>query len=739
MVKDRHIVHPPGDEHENATQPRLPTSTTNPGTNKSAFEQTGRPAHGIEDADAGPNRQFAAGWLVPGLLGSGALLGGAVLIALRAHHRTQQRYRVPGRAIAAPPHELRAVEKTAVGTGGPATEAIDQLDRLLRHLAAHSEHRPALMAVELAEETVTLHLDEPADLPDPWRGSGRDWSTGLDVQVPDEDVLPPYPLLASVSQDDDGHLWLLELERLRTVDVTGSAEHGLALVRHLAAELALTPWSRIAQVDTVGVADELAPLDPVRLRHHRADDETFFTHLRAQIQTTQKTGDGDPEPFHALLLSRDVDSHQVRALVDLARRQQPRSGLAVVRLGAGEPDGVTFDVTADGRLSVPDLGLDGNAAGLSSGEASACAAIIDLTRHATVVPMPRDDEARGWRAFADHAGALVDGLTEPRPAGEAGPGSLLPEATERYEATSAATAQDVESLAPVVPAPARNALRQADPNLDRDLTEWRDPHSRRPKLAVLGPVTATVHRAVPRVAERKAYFTELLAFLALHPKGVSSRQVQDAFGLKASRARTDLALLREWRGADPLTGAQHPPPATASPAHAARGTSGDQLTGVLVDLDLFRRLRARAQARGADGMPDLLSALHLVTGQPFSNLRDAGWSWLLDEERVHEIATFAVVDVAHIVATDALTRDALGRARLAAETACRAAPYDDVCRLDLAKVTEADGHGHQAEEILNRQIFTRGDDDLPPIDLPRRTRAVVKNNGWGEQRPANKN
>jgi hypothetical protein len=257
-------------------------------------------------------------------------------------------------------------------------------------------------------------------------------------------------------------------------------------------------------------------------------------------------------------------------------------------------------------------------------------------------------------------------------------------------------------------------------------------------LVLLGPVTATVRGAVARVAERKAFFTELLAFLALHSTGVSSRQVQDAFGLKASRSRTDLALLREWLGTNPRTGEQHLPPATSSPAHEARGTGGYQLRDLLVDLDLFRRLRARAQARGAEGMPDLVAALELVSGQPFSSLRDQGWNWLLDEERVHETSTFAVVDVAHIVVTDALSRGDLGRARFAAETACRAAPYDEVCRLDLAKVTEAEGHGDQAEEILDRHVFNRTDDHLPPIDLPGRTAQVVKNNEWGHPKRPDK-
>ena len=48
----------------------------------------------------------APGWLVPGLTGAGAVLAGVVLLAVRAHRRTQLRYRRPGQTIAPPPPEL---------------------------------------------------------------------------------------------------------------------------------------------------------------------------------------------------------------------------------------------------------------------------------------------------------------------------------------------------------------------------------------------------------------------------------------------------------------------------------------------------------------------------------------------------------------------------------------------------------------------------------------------------------
>jgi hypothetical protein len=131
---------------------------------------------------------------------------------------------------------------------------IDQLDRLLRHLAAVMDEVPKLNAAEVGRETVTLHLAESADLPTPWAGSSVTWTANLDSPVGDEDVLPPYPLLASVGQGADGDLWLLDFERIGSGVLAGDPERATALARHLAAELALSPWTVISTVDTIGVA-----------------------------------------------------------------------------------------------------------------------------------------------------------------------------------------------------------------------------------------------------------------------------------------------------------------------------------------------------------------------------------------------------------------------------------------------------------------------------------------------------
>jgi biotin transport system permease protein len=59
----------------------------------------------------------------------------------------------------------------------------------------------------------------------------------------------------------------------------------------------------------------------------------------------------------------------------------------------------------------------------------------------------------------------------------------------------------------------------------------------------------------------------------------------------------------------------------------------------------------------------------MAEGEPFSHLRERGWSWLLHGERLHETIGCAIVDTAHVIVVDALARADLATARTAAETA----------------------------------------------------------------------
>jgi nucleoid-associated protein YgaU len=677
------------------------------------------------------------GWLMPGLTGAGAVLAGAVLLAVRAHRRTQLRYRRPGQTIAPPPPELIRAEKTAFVSGAPLTDGIEQLDRVLRHLAATVEAEgralPVLAGLTLARGRVTLHLGEAADLPFPWEGEGSEWATLLGDSVPDSDEIPPYPMLVTVGQDNAGRLHLLNLENLRALTLTGEPVAATALARHIAAELALNPWSLLVEVDAVGVGEELAALDSMRLRHH-APDSTVVERIVTELRKAEQPGFGEPDPFRVVITT---SVHDATRLTNIVRSASSRLGAAVVAMDTSPvPGSAAVELTKDGRLRVADLGLDLVAAGLTSDEAAACAAIVDLTRESPAVSMPTFTQAAdGWRSLTDQAGALSEELTDAREDGPVGDGSLLPNPAEKYTEVAATITADVEALAPVVPDQVRRDVEDADPMLDDDVAAWFSEECPFPRLTLLGPVTARAHGTiVPAITKRKPYFVELLAFLALHPEGKTGNAVADAFSIGSSRARTDLGHLREWLGTNPRTGRLHLPAAAASRTYEQTGVKTYQVEDVLADVDLFRRLRARGEARGAEGIDDLTTALRLVEGPPFDYLRERGWSWLLDGDRLNETIGCSIVDTAHIVVLDALVKGDLATARNAADTACRAAPYDDICRLDLVKVAVAEGHDDVADQILTDDVFNRTDDHLPPIDLPERTDLVVGKQGWGSAR-----
>ena len=144
-----------------------------------------------------------------------------------------------------------------------------------------------------------------------------------------------------------------------------------------------------------------------------------------------------------------------------------------------------------------------------------------------------------------------------------------------------------------------------------------------------------------------------------------------------------------------------------------------------MDADLFRRLRARGESRGPEGIEDLRRALELVTGRPYDQPRNRGYGWLVDTPFDHYL-TAAIVDVAHIVATFGLTEGQPKLALWAAEKAIAAAPSEDKPRLDLARAMKAMGQDAEAENYLRREVFNRSDDDRAPLDPSERTKRIAE-------------
>jgi hypothetical protein len=270
-----------------------------------------------------------------------------------------------------------------------------------------------------------------------------------------------------------------------------------------------------------------------------------------------------------------------------------------------------------------------------------------------------------------------------------------------------------------------------DPALDADLTEWRDPDSARPKLRLLGPIELhAIGEKSQAVERRAAYYAELAAYLACRPEGATPEQAAAAFGLQHNSLHTRIGELRKWLGTNPATGTWHLPESNASPASRTRGRPVYQLEGLLCDADLLRRLRARGQARGPEGIDDLREALDLVAGAPFDQMRPGGYGWLAENPEDHFL-TAGAVDVAHIVATHALAEGRPELAVWAAEKAIMAAPSEDKPRLDLARALAALGDRERAEQYVDREIHNRSDDDGPPPDPSYRTAQILPRIGDG--------
>lgn len=692
----------------------------------------------VDEADAEPaddtheNETDLPPWTLMGLTGVGSGLAAALFVLLRHRRATQHRWRRPGRTIPTPPTELSAAEKTIITEGVRAETSLHRLDGALRTLVAEQIAAglpiPDVAAVEQSTDGLVLYLTDPCTLTPRWVGdlSELRWQA-VDVDdltneaTYEPDAPAPYPQLVTIGAADDGANWLFNFEIAGIVTLTGDSARVDDFVRFVIAELAANPWSRDVHVECVGVATSLDDLEPRRVTTHTEPGHALRDVALDTNSTIERLGAHGLAAAHAgraLNVGEDLwDSriliidHQQAAsapeLIDLVDANSV-AGTSIVLHGAGEPVGEVIELTEAGRLRMPSSGLDLTAARLNDIEADNIVrllAIADQWTDETIPPMTADPGT--WQANLDNAGHLLAALTVPRDQpSPADARSLLPEPDEAYVSVSATTTEDLAALAPHVPANVADAVEAADPDLDADLDRWHhDPDT--PKLTILGPIKARVGRQGKPVvvAKRRAYYTELLIFLATRVRGATTDEVAEAFGISTNRVRKDISVLREWLGTNPRTGRRHVPEATRTRSAALRGTGAYEVEDLLVDADLFRRLRARGEARGGEaGIQDLRTALDLVAGEPLSLLKNGGRPWLAAGPRLDQHLICAVVDVSHVVTTHALERNDYRAARLAAEKASLAAHDEDVLHPTSRSPEPTHSGGKRAprhDELLN--------------------------------------
>ncbi len=708
-----------------------------------------------------PAATVPAPWLLLGLSGAGVGLAGSLALVLRRRRRSQFRARRPGRAIRPVPADLVPVEKTLIWHEPAAAATVTELHQALLRFAAtvagSGRPLPVLRAVQLGAGRITLLLGDAVDLPAPWVPADTPadplrWSLPVTEATPvASPCRSPYPQLVSIGRDDtDGSRWLVNLEAWGTISLTGDPTFAEDFARYLAAEIALNPWSTEVRLDCVGVAAEAADLDPARVRHHRLTDEQAISQaITDAVATVQRCADhqvaaatgratdlgGDLWPSWLLLINGTITSDPLRRLLAVIDDHPQHTATAVVMVGDGEPlRGVGIRLSGQGQVQIPSLGLTLEAVGLTPDEAHGCALLLAAADDLDDTAMPNDGDT-GWREHCDAAGAPRPDLVLPRDTDPAtlteDAASVLPGLDDAILNAAAAVAEDLQQLAPLVPASTRQRVHNADDTLDADVAAWLAGDPQRPRLTLLGPIRARTGLAgVPAVvAKRKPFYTEILAFLALHPEGVTTEQLVDAFGYSDQDMRKHLSIVRTWLGKDPATGRLHLPIANQSPAAKERGLGLYQLGGILVDIDLFRRLRLRGTVRGPDGLDDLKQALQLVTGVPFTDQRPKGWAWLANGVRVDQHLVCAIVDVAHTITMAALPDDP-ATARAATEKALLAAPYEDTPQLDWAAILRAEGDQAAAQRHLIDHVCNRHDDGEAPEELPPRTEAIVGDPRW---------
>lgn len=331
-------------------------------------------------------------------------------------------------------------------------------------------------------------------------------------------------------------------------------------------------------------------------------------------------------------------------------------------------------------------------------------------------------------AEGDHEDAVVPGLrpASPASAAEAADGA----ANVATSGTSGTSAVALPTTGPAATSGGRAGTSTVsdevraqvvdnDPHLERDLHDWYDQQSPRPKVTLLGPTRVRAGGSLPADKPREEWHTEVVVYLSMHGRGVTGERAREDLWANdpgPRKLRDTMAKVRQWLGPDYL------PDASSDGTYAT--------TGLLVDGELFRRLRLRAIAAShPERVEYLRRALALVQGPPLTGRgqRETRGYRFLTAEPLDAILQSAIEDVAHQVATYHLTNadDAdPSKALAAAEVAMRAGSVADTPLLDTMLALDTLGRAAEADIYQNRVLGNHADAEVEE-DLPAATYEVL--------------
>lgn len=649
-------------------------------------------------------------------LGIGGVLAAGLLSFLGLRRVQQRRNRKPGQRIAMPAEEISTVELELRAVETP--QGMDAVDHALRMLAVWAQDTgatlPALYALRLSAEEISVFLDEPAQLPAPFRQDTPDemaWSIGFDDLAPLERTpSAPYPALVTLGHDEnDAHL-LVDLEKLGSLNIDGTPELEKAALTALALELATSTWAENLQVTLVGVAAGLPDAVGSGRVRHVADVDALIRDLRGQaeevtaaledagITSLEQARTAGPlaESWtpEIIVLGQLPDERARLELAELVSRV-PRVGIAAISAGhlAGGWNFRLQDRTT-AELEIPDT--DGATLPLTPQVVTAeeYARILALFTVANDQPAVEHSAASAEVALDE----IVQGATDEAPA--------YPEA-ETAELDRNGTAVDAEELSAeqavvVDEAPTADTVGTAEISVDdnaHDLSTLAPiVDLRSPRLQLLGPVTVLNPQGeAPSNAQQwnsqRLRAIELIAFVATHPEA-STEQVHDALwpGSDPARGTSSRNRLttaaRRWLGKD-RAGHSYLVPATKG-VYALTDTFAS-------DWDEWLALIGTDPTTATT--ENLVRALGLVKGQPISGVKEKYYVWA---ETLRQEMIAAIGDAAHELATRALREGNTRNARLAAAIGRMVDPINEVFWRDALRAEHMAGDSAGVERLVTQ-------------------------------------
>ena len=454
-----HASPPPGSSAAPAPAANGRSATGQPASGRSAVAARSAPARSAsapgQSAPAHAAPRSAPGY--PLELAAAGLLAAGVLAALERRRRKQSRRRPPGRRVVAPPPDAAWAE--AALRFGEDERSARTLDAGLRYLSRALQRQgrtpPTVFAAHIGDDNLDLWVTPPShDVPGPWYavGDGQVWRLPLaDMQGLDPEQAGHgtalYPGLVTIGTDPTGQV-LVDLEAARgPIAVTGPEDLVADTLCTIAAELATSLWSDTMHVTLVGGGEDLAVLSPDRvhvagsvaralplLEAHAAGVADALAASGARSVLDGRAEGLIPEAWtpHYLITLIPPTPQEAQRLAALGRA----GSLAAGYLVAGETSGAswTWEVTPDGQLRAPELGLDVTAQLIPAQQQAAMAGLFGAADDMTgaLMSAPPVDAAPASHLAPDAtmpAEVTLLGPVSVRATGEIEP-SMLPLATE---------------------------------------------------------------------------------------------------------------------------------------------------------------------------------------------------------------------------------------------------------------------------------------------------------------------